>query len=182
MLLTNQRIEKLAAFHADAAARMMLSVPLGIISVSKNRSLTTPESTNASQDDPMWSQVAHAEQESGPVDGPEVSATVTLACNRGDYSNLKFLIRLYTDPALTLEHGYPSELRPLSEYISHQAFPDLIRQFLFDQTYPDAPEPSFLTDPSNCPAVDNKLHVAVYHSATSVYWAPSDRCGVGGMS
>ena len=178
MLLMNQRIDKLTAFRVEATAHKMLKEPLGTTVTSVAASDPAASLQDSSElNTPAW---GDAEQDSCVADGPKVSATVTLAHNRGKI--VKKLTTPYADLAPSPEQSYPAQLRPLSEFISRPSFPNLIQQFLFDQIHPDVPEPGFIVDVTACPAVDDKLCVAVYHSATSVYWAPSDHCGVGGMS
>ena len=60
--------------------------------------------------------------------------------------------------------------------------PDLhnhIHRFLFGQLYPHLPFPSLHQDISTCPPFDG--HVSVFHSAVTMYHAPSDLSGIGRM-
>ncbi|KAG2091332.1 uncharacterized protein F5147DRAFT_823151 [Suillus discolor] len=56
---------------------------------------------------------------------------------------------------------------------------DLLRRFLFQQTHPDDPR-----DPSDIPLAECPLYlskIAVFNSASSRFYAPSDLSGIGGM-
>ncbi|KAG1722022.1 hypothetical protein EDD22DRAFT_790503 [Suillus occidentalis] len=57
--------------------------------------------------------------------------------------------------------------------------PDLLRRFLFQQLHPDDPR-----DPSDVPLAECPLYlgkIAVFNSASSRFYAPSDLSGIGGM-
>jgi hypothetical protein len=56
---------------------------------------------------------------------------------------------------------------------------DLIRRFLFDQLYPNAPLSGDEVDINICPMFDSTIHV--FHSALATFYAPSDTSGIGGM-
>jgi hypothetical protein len=60
-------------------------------------------------------------------------------------------------------------------------FHDLIRRFLFDQRHLDDPNaPSASNVPlEQCPYFDSKIYV--YHTATAVFYSPSDPSGIRGM-
>jgi hypothetical protein len=64
--------------------------------------------------------------------------------------------------------------------IDEPRFPEYIRRFLFDMLYPLSPVPGSDTPLINCPALSGGK-IRIFHSATSVYYAPSDICGIGGM-
>ncbi|KAG1814095.1 hypothetical protein EV424DRAFT_1564563, partial [Suillus variegatus] len=94
-------------------------------------------------------------------DGPTVlQAFVTLAKTRQGKN------RAQTIPELAEELDIP--------HLS-----DLLRRFLFQQMHPDDPR-----DPSNVPLSECPLYlskIAVFNSASSRFYAPSDLSGIGGM-
>jgi hypothetical protein len=75
-------------------------------------------------------------------------------------------VHAQTVPALTDELHIPH-------------LPDLLRHFLFQQLHPDDPH-----DPSDVPLAECPLYlskIAVFNSASSQFYAPSDLSGIGGM-
>lgn len=77
---------------------------------------------------------------------------------------------------LHAEPGYPSDLHRLAAHIQQPNFPSALRRFLFIYQYPDKQVPTNIKD---LPVFEGKIKV--HHSATAVYYAPSDLCGVGGL-
>ena len=85
-----------------------------------------------------------------------------------------WLIILYTKAS-----GYLKNIHALSQHI-----PDLqihIRRFLYDQLNPDSEVFGMDVDLNLCPEISSTLHVQVYHLASTIYHAPSDLSGIGGM-
>ena len=75
--------------------------------------------------------------------------------------------------------GYPKNIHVWSQHI-----PDLqihIRRFLYDQLNPNSEVFGTDVDLNLCPEISLTLHVQVYHLASTVYHAPSDLSGIGGM-
>ena len=64
-------------------------------------------------------------------------------------------------------------------YINEPCFPELLRQFLYDQINPDAELHSHEVPLAACP--DFNGHIAIFHSTVAHFYAPSDLCGIGGM-
>ena len=84
------------------------------------------------------------------------------------------LIILYTKAS-----GHPKNIHALSQHI-----PDLqihICRFLYDQLNPDSEVFGMDVDLNLCPEISSTLHVQVYHLASTIYHAPSDLSGIGGM-
>ena len=73
------------------------------------------------------------------------------------------------------------QIEALAAFVSHpQAlYSDLIRRFLFDQIYPNAPISGDEVNLALCPIFNSNIHV--FHSALATFYAPSDFSGVGGM-
>ena len=75
--------------------------------------------------------------------------------------------------------GYLKNIHVWSQHI-----PDLqihIRRFLYDQLNPDSEVFGMDVDLNFCPEISLTLHVQVYHLASTIYHAPSDLSGIGGM-
>ncbi|KAI0745331.1 hypothetical protein C8Q76DRAFT_764613 [Earliella scabrosa] len=58
---------------------------------------------------------------------------------------------------------------------------ELLRRFLREELYPGFDEPDQLVPLGDCPELAPHTLVAVHHSATAVFHAPSEDCGPGGM-
>ncbi|THH19362.1 hypothetical protein EW146_g1774 [Bondarzewia mesenterica] len=67
----------------------------------------------------------------------------------------------------------------LRSRVKQPRLPELVRRFLFDQLYPDAPLSASEIPLSECPVVRGRI--SVFHSAVAIYYAPSDPSGIGGM-
>ncbi|KAJ6609901.1 hypothetical protein B0H10DRAFT_2438356 [Mycena sp. CBHHK59/15] len=81
--------------------------------------------------------------------------------------------------ARTLQRDYPNRLADLTAHIQQPQFPELLRRFLYDQDNPHSEIPSADVPLTDCPYFNDRI--AVYHSATARFYAPSDLCGAGGM-
>jgi hypothetical protein len=77
------------------------------------------------------------------------------------------------------EPGYPDSHVRLAEHIQQPQFSIALRQFLWQQLYPDSDIPAHTIPIANCPDLHSKLKV--HHSAIARFYAPSDICGAGGM-
>ena len=76
---------------------------------------------------------------------------------------------------------YPNTIIHLAAYIGQPRLVEYIRRFLYDQFHPDAETCGMDVQLDLCPEIAEYLGVKVFHSATSVYYAPSDLSGIGGM-
>ncbi|KAG5649625.1 hypothetical protein H0H81_002798 [Sphagnurus paluster] len=76
---------------------------------------------------------------------------------------------------------YPKQLQLLAVFIHQPRLAEYIRQFLFDQFYPDSDIFGMDMGLVMCPVIDNYLRINVFHSAVSTFYAPSDLSGIGGM-
>ncbi|KAI9441589.1 hypothetical protein H4582DRAFT_2110402 [Lactarius indigo] len=79
------------------------------------------------------------------------------------------------------ERGYPSSVTELATVFQQPDFQDLLRRFLFDQLHMDDPNAPAGSDVplAQCPPFDGKI--SVYHTATAVFFSPSDPSGLQGM-
>ncbi|KAJ6572713.1 hypothetical protein DFH09DRAFT_1362296 [Mycena vulgaris] len=155
MLLTNQRLDKLAAARDSCTMRGMLDgalLPPPLPPRNPSCSLSPPPE--------------HPDDErvdSGTIGGPTCIGEVKLAKTEGasliDFSQLS--------------------VHELSVYMEQPHLHELIRCFLLDQLNPDAPIPSGRIPLDQCP--DFAEWVFLYTSARAVSYALSDVSGVGGM-
>ncbi|KAI9060958.1 hypothetical protein FKP32DRAFT_1613349 [Trametes sanguinea] len=72
-------------------------------------------------------------------------------------------------------------LRAVAETLGVPELRNLLRRFLRDQLYPDFDEPGEVVPLADCPWVPLSTRVAIHHSATAIFYAPSELCGPGGM-
>lgn len=163
MLLTNQRLEKLAASRADFASRGMLEGSfLPMVEVEGDE-----EDGVAEGDESM--------RDAEDVSGPRIEAFVTMALTRRMSPLLPKLALLI----LRAEQGYPRDVVKLGEHIGHPELIVHIRRFLYDQLHPDGPLTSNEVPIQRCPHLYGRINV--FHSAVATYYAPSDLSGEGGM-
>ncbi|KAJ7797100.1 hypothetical protein B0H14DRAFT_3549113 [Mycena olivaceomarginata] len=130
ILLTNQRLDKLAAARVDFTARGMMDGALIPLPLPPRE-----------------------------IPGPTILGEVKLA--------------------KTYVRKVPRDVRQLGVHIEQPRLQELIRRFLYDQLYPDAPGPGGRVPLSDCPEFSER--VFMYNSARAVFYAPSDVSGVGGM-
>ncbi|KAG1866814.1 hypothetical protein F4604DRAFT_1881698 [Suillus subluteus] len=156
MLVTNQRLDKIAALCVDFTKRGMLngtclSDASGCLDTSCNNPPAKPSDIipdtaepNADIDD----NVDEGEIDDGPT---EIEAHVQLA---------------RTCPTLAIELSIPN-------------LQDLIGRFLFEQLHPRDPRDHATIPLDSFPVYDGKI--SVVNSASSRFYAPSDLSGIGGM-
>ncbi|KAN0111280.1 hypothetical protein V8E52_008655 [Russula decolorans] len=130
ILVTNQRLDKLAACRVNFMARGMLNGPC-LTAHLQPPDPPPPVDPNCDDDDD--------DDDDGNVDGPRVEANVTLA--------------------RTSARGYPAQLHRLADRINQPNLQGLIRCFLFDQLYPDSPISSAFVTLSACPDFHGKATV-----------------------
>lgn len=78
----------------------------------------------------------------------------------------------------SLEPGYPTELVSLTTYLNVLNLPLLLRQFLYDQLHPHG-LPAAQIPIAVLPTIHTSVNV--FHSARTVFYAPSDVSGTHGM-
>ncbi|KAF8502848.1 hypothetical protein F5888DRAFT_1607397 [Russula emetica] len=165
MLVTNQRLDKLAASRVDFASRGMLKGTCLSQMLYKFGAHNTASSNNTLNNPTAGGNVqaqADDDDDEGDVAGPRVLANVTLA---------KTIQRRVAPNILAAE-------------IDQSNFLELIRRFLYRQLRSDS-DHSLLSDSDASSDLNNlpEFHgkVAIYTSAVATYYAPSDLSGVGGM-
>ncbi|KAJ7196663.1 hypothetical protein GGX14DRAFT_375923 [Mycena pura] len=159
MLLTNQRLDKLATARVDFEERGMLDgslfpFPPPPPRVPGSDALATP-APNPDNDS----------NDGGEVDGPTTTATIKLAKH---YCIFLLPVR-----------KVPRDVHELARYMDQPLLHELIRRFLYDVQNPGADIPGSHVDPAHCPPFASKVYM--YSSARAIFHAPSDISGVGGM-
>ncbi|KAJ2911962.1 hypothetical protein MD484_g8457, partial [Candolleomyces efflorescens] len=162
MLLSNQRLDKLAA----ARVAFEPSIPLELHDPRDQR--RTIQSTRAQMPRRM-------DIDSGDLDSDDEDSNIEedapQVTSEGD-------VRL---PKRAASH-YPRPLPRLSDYLQLPVLEEHIRRFLYDQLFPESATIGMEVDLDACPHVDPNLRIRGFHSATSLYHAPSDLSGIGGTS
>jgi len=196
MLLTNQRLDKLAAARVDFTKRGMLEGTCLSHVVRKfgNWHLNSRvghswgltmcshqgrDEDNVNEADDADEVVPHAatirDHDDGAVDGPTVDAHVDMAKATHKFVFLPVSMESYkssgTDGKVMVTD--------LAIQIDVPDFPTMIRCFLYDQLYPNCPLTSSNVPLFTCPSFDGII--SVHNSAATMYYAPSDQSGVGGM-
>jgi len=176
MLLTNQRLDKLAASRVDFQERGLLVGSLLYATIqafeqaateAAMREAAVRAATVASArladvapvplPQPLPSNPVEEEEEEA-VEGPRTQSSVELAKRSAA--------------------GYPKMMSGLAEYIDIPELPELVARFIHDQHNPDAPLDDNMEIPEEY--VEDR-RVSVANSAVATYYAPSDLSGVGGM-
>ncbi|EGO21962.1 hypothetical protein SERLADRAFT_441174 [Serpula lacrymans var. lacrymans S7.9] len=148
MLLTNQRLDKLAASQVDFIERGMLSGNI----LSPQAAVEGGVNINS------------GDLESNPVSGGPPTVT-------------------HVQLARTRKQGYARTLDQLVKQLDQPRLVELVQRFLYNQQHlhdPDAPCTANVAL-SNCPAGSLNAKISVFHSATAMFYAPSDESGLGGM-
>ncbi|KAG1892811.1 hypothetical protein F4604DRAFT_1876051 [Suillus subluteus] len=161
MLVTNQRLDKLAAARVDFANRGMLDSTCLAAELEALGLADTASNNNPNVEvHPLPSSVA--DEAPVPVDhGPTV-------------------LQAHTRLAWTVQRNRARNVLALAEELNLPRFPDLIRRFLFEQTRrPDDDRDSAEIPLAGCPRFEGQI--SVFNSASSRFYAPSDISGIGGM-
>jgi hypothetical protein len=165
MLLTNQRLDKLAAARVDFRTRGMLSAPLFGESIEPEPPGPPPSVDDAEDDD-----------DGGAVEG-DVLGEVILAPKPSTLLNSPHMnFRCMTCVQVP---NLPRTARELGEYLNISNLWDLISRFLYKQENPDSDIPLDNIPVVDCPQFEG--NICVFPSAVSIYYAPSDRSGIQGM-
>ncbi|KAI0740221.1 hypothetical protein C8Q76DRAFT_765248 [Earliella scabrosa] len=161
MLLTNQRLDKLAAARVNFTARGMLNGPclptipeedvfegLGLVDDIEEL-IGLAEKHNAIDED----------DDNGPVDTEALLGEVTLAKRKVS--------------------GFPSDPGHVAHLIHVPQLPNLIRRFLYSEFNPGGLIDFETVDIAQCPPPPSRINV--FPSAVALFHAPSDVCGTHGM-
>ena len=183
MLITNQRIDKLAAAHTFFNSRGMLTNYPGstvdLLGILSDQIMRQPQANHVN---PGLSTQPVLERRQTPVDeherydaraedNTEARAEIRLASTPGAHYSLYSTFFLPT-----LVRKLPQELNLLAQKIRQPDLPLLTHRFLFRVLNPDSPVPATA---NNLPKITEKIYV--YSSAWVIYYVPSDISGLGGM-
>ena len=168
MLLTNQRLDKLAAITVDFNARGMLAHSIWDGAIAQ----PAPQQPKTRADD---------EDEDGEtVDDRNIISETKLAIHPGKLYFLSVFVRF--TPYVKVPH-IPRELGAVSAWLGVPDLPQLISRFLYHQEHGGSDLDSEDSDAdiplTACPQYNGRVNV--YPSATSTYFAPSDKSGLGGL-
>ncbi|KAF8870453.1 hypothetical protein BD779DRAFT_1614118 [Infundibulicybe gibba] len=154
MLLTNQRLDKLAAARVDFVDRGML--PPTYPPPPQPPPLQDLDDDNSNGGDELdWV---------GAIDDAYVTGNVTLARTHARSERCRG----------------PRHLSDLATTLNLPELPELCRRFLYDQLHQNNPELSSANIPlAECPEISSKI--SVFHSAIAKFYAPSDESGMRGM-
>ncbi|KAF8806107.1 hypothetical protein BYT27DRAFT_7224463 [Phlegmacium glaucopus] len=155
MLVTNQRLDKLAAARVDFVNHGMLDPknpqPLGMPS-------SAPTVGWENRDDAD----AEGEEAEQPVVGPLGPAQVGMVMGNVTLARTRI--------------HYPHSLEALAAHINQPQLPALACRFLFDQLNKNSSVTSDDVSLEDCPVISSKI--SVFHSAVASFFAPSDECGL----
>ncbi|KAG1743374.1 hypothetical protein EDD22DRAFT_958799 [Suillus occidentalis] len=170
MLVTNQRLDKLTAARIDFKTRGMLNGTCLSATLKALKRLRLDKTPDASQPN-------------------ENSATVPILFNadvtiqgdneEGEIDNGPTLVQAHVQLAKTPQRKRARTIPELSTELSIPNLYNVLRRFLFEQVHPDDQRPPSEIPLSRCPRFEGKIQV--FNSASSTFYAPSDRSGIGGM-
>ena len=192
MLIINTRNDKLAAARADFTSRGMLhGTCLGEVIEALRHELNADVSSSDDEDESSGPD-GNGERGSdldfedsnnrddappGPVDGPPIFSEVTLANKKGINTKPPSSPCITNSPIPATKYPCAS-FQKLGEYIGQANLDDLVRHFLFYEQNPDFNGTPLL---SLCPTTTNAKKIAIFHSATATFCAPSNPSGPGGL-
>ncbi|GLB41297.1 hypothetical protein LshimejAT787_0905120 [Lyophyllum shimeji] len=166
MLVTNQRLDKLAAARVFFNSHNMLSGPgspviaaLRQLDLSQTTAPQPPPSLRTLSAQPLLPPDPLETRDSGEVDGPRSMSEIVLA--------------------KTYVRKVPSNIHALAAHVKQPDLPELASRFLYNQLHPDADIPATQLPRHQLPVINSK--VRIFNSARAVFYAPSDLSGVGGM-
>ncbi|KAK7684399.1 hypothetical protein QCA50_012346 [Cerrena zonata] len=182
MLLTNQRLDKLAASHVDFEARGMLegtclSAALANL-LSRNDDNDNDDDSDDDDDDDSSSGLVppSVNDEQGPT-ARRPNDTFAAMKDQGPTPGPLSLssVLLASCPV----RGVPKDFQHLAEHYALGALPILASRFLYEQLHPE------IEDVLAIPAYDLPIlttcRIQVFNSAIATFHAPSDPSGIGGM-
>ncbi|KAH9940258.1 hypothetical protein B0H21DRAFT_872070 [Amylocystis lapponica] len=152
MLLTNQRLDKLAAARTDFTTRNMLHGT--VLSDALEHLDAQASGHNELVDDDSELNEAGEDNHNSSDDDSEHNHA---------------------------HHSYPRTLEALAAHLGQDELVEQIARFLFDQAHRDDPDAPNADDVplEACPLFLGRIDV--FHSASSTFYAPSDLSGIGGM-
>ena len=159
MLLINEHLDKLAAARTDFAQHGML--------IDNRRRASHRPIIEVSD-----------ETENGLVDGPMSNKVTALAQTAGKHV---LLILCFPETEWVIDSVHPS-LYSFGIAVRQEDLPILIRKYLHYCQYPSSMTHPHQLSLHECPIVSSRIfQIQTYNSATSVFYAPSNQCGPGGM-
>ncbi|KAJ7862732.1 hypothetical protein B0H13DRAFT_2566139 [Mycena leptocephala] len=150
ILLTNQRLDKLAAARVDFTARGMLDGSLFPLPPPPPRDADSPPPDNPDDD----------RVDNGAIDGPTCMGEVKLA--------------------KTYVRRVPRDVGLLALHMEQPRLPELIRRFLFDQLNPNAPVSGARVPLEQCPEFSERIYLynsarAVFYAPSDVSGVGHDK-------
>ncbi|KAH8106722.1 hypothetical protein BXZ70DRAFT_1069328 [Cristinia sonorae] len=180
MLLTNQRLDKLAAARSDFEARGMLAGSLlnSIILACEQAAGEAQLRAAASGDDDAATAANSVDIGRFPVLASMETNATTPADEDDEEEAEGPRVQSSVELAKRKARRYPSTLNDVAEHINRPELSHLVARFLHDEQNPEEPladdmeaSDEYLIDP----------RVSVFNSAVATYYAPSDLAGVNGM-
>ncbi|KAI9453314.1 hypothetical protein BJY52DRAFT_1205512 [Lactarius psammicola] len=165
ILVTNQRLDKLAAARIYFASLGMLDGPciIGPLDPPDNNPTQPIPQENVPLPSPPPVNQNEESEEVGTIDDvvdePESYSEITLS--------------------KTYVRKLPQDIYALARYIQQLQLPLLTRQFLYTHLHPLPPLPASQIPEGGLPQLSSKVYV--YTSARAVFYAPSDLSGLGGL-
>jgi hypothetical protein len=183
MLLTNQRLDKLAASRVDFEHRGMLNVTSIFEAISAQEFGLEGDLAFDGEGGGDGNGNADGggdgnDDNEAEVDGPKTVGHVELGIRSRAYNS--DCPKQLTDPCGSLpERGYPWEVTKLGRQIGQPHLQELIRRFPAEQLRQPEDDDFHDIPLSECPHFYSRISVFPFASAT--FYAPSDLSGINGM-
>ncbi|KAH9939568.1 hypothetical protein B0H21DRAFT_812581 [Amylocystis lapponica] len=185
MLITNQRLDKLAAARVDFASRGLLQ---GTVLSDALQHIELEAGDNGDNPDDVDTADASSDWESGSDDKFDLEDDPEPARARnqhvGDVDGIPIDDRdilAHVELARHRAFRYPWTFEGLAAYLNLPSFEEMALRFVYEQTHRDDPD---TLDAEEVPLVDCPSltgRVSVFHSASTTFYAPSDISGIAGM-
>lgn len=174
MLMTNQRLDKLAAIRIAFESLKMLDGPLSGL-LARLQAFHIHERSDSGNTTEDLEEDEDFDEEA--VEGEQIEAEVVLAKTPGAHTAMPNICTLTA--LIFLVRGLPRDLATMAEALGHPELPELIRRFLYDQFHPFGELNGDTVDLSLCPPAPERIKV--FPSAVATFYAPSDHSGIRGL-
>ena len=186
ILMINTRNDKLTSARVDFLSRGMLEGTClhdVLCALSHGQDDNTDEGSTSDSDPDEGNlepgsdgESNHDEDDhSGPVDGPPIISEVMLGLKNG----IPLCESPWAKTDMSTATKYPTTLWQLGQHVDQQNLEDLVSEFLFHQVNPhETPLPPVHSIRWLTAGI---THLSVFHSANTVFCAPNNPSGTGGM-
>ncbi|KAH7904887.1 hypothetical protein BJ138DRAFT_1118986 [Hygrophoropsis aurantiaca] len=176
MLITNQRLDKIAAARTDFINRGMLDGNC-LTNAVQMQDGTEDDGNNDANNNAGAAPTQTINIANAPAHQPSVQDSSNE--DNGETDNGPTCVEAHVQLARTPRRKCPRRISSLAVELNIPDLPHLVRSFLFDQMRPH--DPSDVSDVSLVQFPEYTGKISIFNSASSRFYAPSDISGIGGM-